>query len=247
MVPLPVVDVRASLPALRGRWAIENGPILVSQSYQFETMPRVRIATVALSGLSFVFLAAAAACEFEYRQYPVQLAGLTPLRVSMATSEPVRASFTAVWSERHYLALVFPPNVDLETAALLTQAASTVGATRAEIVRFDFDWRVRENAIEVARGSGRAHPTGAFGSGERGLQFGEFPAVAGRTYAVEATPGASFQAWTRASPSIEVGVNSAGPSVGLPWVKEFSRPIAIILASFRADVFGWRHLDDFRR
>ena len=203
-------------------------------------MARISLGTIALGGLSFVLLAAAAACEFEYRQYPLQLAGLTPLRVSMAKWEPVRESFTAVWSEPHYVALVFPSNVDLEIAAVLAQAASAVGSTREGTVQFDFDWRVREGAIEVAKGSGRAHPTGAFGSGERGLEFGEFPAVAGHTYSVEAIPGAAFKAWTRAAPSIEVGVNSAGPSIGLPWVKEFSRPSAIVL-----EIFGLAFLGGF--
>ena len=207
-------------------------------------MRRVSIATVTLGSLSLVFLAAAAACEFKYRQYPVRLAGLTPLRVSMATMEPVHASFTAVWSEPHYVALVFPSNVDQETVASLARAASLVGARTEQAIQFDFDWRVREGAIEVARGSGRGRPTSAFGptsalgSGERGLAFGEFPAVAGHTYAFEATPDTAFQAWTHAAPSVEVGVNSAGPSVGLPWEKEFSRPLTIILAGLGLTFLG---------
>jgi hypothetical protein len=73
---------------------------------------------------------------------------------------------------------------------------------------------------------------GGFGSSERGLIFGEFPAVAGHTYALEAWPGTAFEPWARANPTIEIGVNVPGPSIGLPWVKEFGRPIAIILAIF---------------
>jgi len=195
-------------------------------------MAKVKLATVSLGGLSLVLLAAAAVCEYEYRRYPVQLAGLTPLRVSIATSAPVRASFTAVWSEPHYVALVFPSNLDPETAALLFQAESTIGSTRENAVHFDFDWRVLEGAIEVGRGSGRGRPTGGFGSGERGFTFGEFLAVAGHIYELEARPGTAFESWARANPLIEVGVNVAGPSIGLPWVEEFSRPIAFILAIF---------------
>lgn len=128
------------------------------------------------------------------------------------------------------IALVFPSNVDPETAALLSQAESTIGGVRENAIHFDFDWRVLEGGVEVGRGSGRARPTGGFGSGERGLVFGEFPAAAGHTYELEARSGSGFESWVRANPMIEVGVNVAGPSVGLPFVKEFSRPIAFILA-----------------
>ena len=195
-------------------------------------MTRPNIATVTLAILAFVFLAAAVACELEYRSYPAQLAGLTPLSVPMSASEPVRASFAAVWSEPHYVALVFPRDVDSETAALLRQASDAVGAVKESAVHFDFNWQVHEGALEVGRDEGRARPTGSFGSLEQGLEFGEFPAVAGHVYQIEIRPGPDFGAWARAQPVIEVGVNTASPSVGLPWVKDLARLLELIFASF---------------
>ena len=192
-------------------------------------MLRPNIGSMALGVLSLVFLAAAASCELQYRQYPAKLAGLTPVRVAIA-SGPVRTSFTAVWSEPHYVALVFPANVDPEIATMLDQATDTVGAVRENPVHFDFDWEVREGATEVGRGSGRSRLTGSFGSGVRGFMFGDFPAVVGHVYQLEARPGPAFQTWAAAKPLIEVGVNSASPSIGLPLVKEYSRPIAVMLA-----------------
>ncbi len=61
----------------------------------------------------------------------------------------------------------------------------------------------------------------AFGSREQGLTFGEFPAIEGRTYQLEARPGTAFEKWARTEPVLQVGVNVPGPSLGLPLVKEF--------------------------
>lgn len=112
-------------------------------------MTRPTIKTLALAIPALVLLAAAVACEIDHRNYPKQLAGLTPVRVPMSTSEPVRASFPAVWSERHCVALVFPPNVDQEMAALLRRASDSMGS-RNVAVSFDFDWQVHEGGVEVA-------------------------------------------------------------------------------------------------
>ena len=199
-------------------------------------MARAGIATVSLAGIGCLLLVAAIACESEFRQYPAKLAGLTPVRVPIATNQVLRTSFKAVWSEPHYVALVFPSDVDPESAQLLAQANRSVGAARENPVPFDFDWRAFEGGTEVGQGSGRARPTGAFAlagaSGRQGLGFGEFQVIAGRTYDLELRSGPAFDRFARLGPMIEVGVNTAGPSVGLPWVKEFSRPVAIVLASF---------------
>ena len=86
-------------------------------------MTRINLGTLALGAASVVAFVAAIACELDYQRYPEQLAGLTPLRVSMAGADTVRGSFTAVWSEPHYVALVFPGSVDTEIAAALHHAA----------------------------------------------------------------------------------------------------------------------------
>jgi len=192
---------------------------------------RVSVGTIALGVCSAVLFTVAASCEHEYRQYPVKLAGLTPLHLAMPANESVHAQFTAIWSEPHYVALVFPKTVDTKLSALLHHAANNVGADQENTVHFDFDWRILEGAIEIARGSGRMRPISSFGSDETALAFGEFRAVAGHVYQLEARPGPSFEKWAATQPSLEVGVHSPGPSLGLPWVKEFNRPIAIVLAS----------------
>ena len=193
-------------------------------------MRRIRLSTLALAAGACIALAAAIACELEHRGYPKRLAGLTPLRVSIAEAENVRSSFTAVWSERHYVALVFPGNVDIEMATALDQAISAVGRANQGATRFDFDWRVLEGAVEVGRGSGQTNPTSSFGSRERGLGFGEFPALAGHTYELEVRRGPGFEQFLRATPVVEIGVNSPGPSLGLPLIQEFARPLAGIFA-----------------
>ena len=150
----------------------------------------------------------------------------------MAESETVRASFTAVWSEPHYVALVFPANVEPEIKAALDRLALSLGGPSQNTPQLDFDWRVVSASTEVGRGSGRERPTRAFfGSLETGLAFGGFAVNAGQTYELEVRRGPAFEPFAHAVPLIEVGVNSPGPSLGLLWVKEFSRPIAVILAA----------------
>jgi hypothetical protein len=151
----------------------------------------------------------------------------------MRANEPVREQFTAVWNERHYVALVFPKTDNAEITASIREASSNVGAFKESGVHFDFDWQVLDGAVEVGRGSGRTRPASAFGSSEaQGLAFGEFQAVAGRKYQVEARPGPSFGQWSQAKPLLEVGVNSPHPSIGLAITKELDRPIALVFASF---------------
>ena len=193
-------------------------------------MPRVTIVTVSLAAVALTCLGFAVASEIELRRYPELWAGLTPLRVPMAAGEVTRASFKAVWSEPHYFALVFRADLEPAATALVAQAMSSVGRTQGNVIPFDFDWRAFERGREVGRGSGRGRPQGAFvGSGERGLIFGKFPVAAGRSYEVEVRVGTTFQRIALMRPVIAVGVNSPGPSVGLPWVKELNRPIAIAL------------------
>ena len=194
-------------------------------------MRRDSIATISLAGVAFTLFAVAVACELEFRRYPTLLAGLTPVQVPLAKGEVTRASFEAVWSEPHYLALVFPSDQDPEAASLLSQAASSVGSAKVDVIPFDFEWRAFEGASEVGRGSGRSRPIGAFGSGGHGLMFGEFLVHAGRTYDVEVRLGTSFERMAPMRPMIEVGVNKPGPSLGLPWVKSLSRPVAAILGA----------------
>lgn len=195
-------------------------------------MSRPSVATITLAVLSFVFLAAAISCELEHRSYPTKLAGLAPFRVPMSASEPIRSSFTAVWSEPHYVALLFPADVDPEIAEELRRASGTVGSLKENPVLFDFYWQVHEGGSEVGRGSGHSKPTGSFGSREQGLSFGSFQAVAGHVYQVHVTPGPEFSKWTRAQPSIEVGVNTAAPSVGLAWSRALDRPFVFIFSCF---------------
>lgn len=170
--------------------------------------------------MALVLLAGAIACEVAFQQYPKQLAGLTPLQVPIANSETVRASFTAVWSEPHHLALVFSASADPGVVTLLDQASSSIGSLTPNSPGFDFDWR----ALTGNRGWSRVRPRSGHRcfrfARTRGLIFGEFPVIAGKTYDVEVQPGPAFARMVRLKPMIEVGVNTAGPSIGLPWVKD---------------------------
>jgi hypothetical protein len=194
-------------------------------------MPRTPIATIALGSVALVLFATAAACELEFRRLPALSAGLEPLRVPMAEGGPTRASFQAVWSEPHYVALIFADQQDPETTDLLAQAGSAMGISGTKVVQFDFEWRALEGTREVGRGSGHNGPAGSFSGSEHGLLFGEFPVRAGRTYDVELRPSAGFERWASAKPLLAVGVNVPGPSVSLPWVQALNRPVAGILAA----------------
>jgi hypothetical protein len=191
-------------------------------------MGTIRPRTIVLVSASLVALAAATSCEIEYRRYPTLFAGLTPLRVPLR-SERIRASFTAVWSEPHYVALVVRNNVDPEVDSLIDRLASSVGSASQNVEQLDFDWRVLSAGIELGRGTGRERPTGAFYGGEAGLQFGRFLAKADRIYELEVRQGAELGVLARAEPTIEVGVDSPGPSLGLRWVKDLNRPLAVAL------------------
>jgi len=194
-------------------------------------MPRVPIATISLGSVAFVLFAAAAACEFQFRQLPALTAGLEPLRAPIVENGLTRASFKAVWSEPHYVALIFADQRNPEVTALLTQAGSAAGISGTNVVPFDFEWRALEGTREIGSGSGHNGPVGSFGGKEQGLLFGEFPVRAGRTYDVEFQPGPGFERWARARPVLAAGVNVPGPSLGLPWTQSLNRPVAGILVA----------------
>lgn len=194
-------------------------------------MPRLPVATISLAGVGLILLGAAAACELEFRRLPALMAGLQPLSAPMAESGLTRASFKAVWSEPHYVALIFADQQAPETTALLAQAGSAAGISGTSVVPFDFEWRALEGTREIGRGSGQKGPVGSFGGTEPGLLFGEFPVRAGRTYDVELRTGPAFDRWASAKPQLAVGVNVPGPSLGLPWTEALNRPIAGIFAA----------------
>jgi len=164
-------------------------------------------------------LAAAVLIELDERRYPAMFAGLTPLEVPLSTplKASLRAPFTAVWTERHEVALVFHADTtDLGVSRILARAELFV-TERGEPPNFDFEWRVLEGSKIVGQGPREHRPTGWFGvSGARGYTFGgDFPAEAGHTYILEASFGPDFQRFLPAAPSIQVGVAAASASVGL--------------------------------
>ena len=126
-------------------------------------MHGIPIKTIVLGTSGVIALALALSFEVERREYPARLAGLTPLRIplSQQNEATLRRSFTAAWTEPHYVALVFPNNVgDLELESVIQRAESAVGSTDRDRPQFDFEWRAAEGAIEVGHGSGRVGPTG---------------------------------------------------------------------------------------
>ena len=74
--------------------------------------------------------------------------------------------------------------------------------------------------------------------------FGRFPVTEGKTYDVVVKPGPQFTPLLRASPSIEVGVATAAPSVGLAFSESLSKPIALVLCGFGVIILAialWYH------
>jgi hypothetical protein len=132
----------------------------------------------------------------------------------------------SAWSTSHYVALVFPNDVDPETEALLKRALDERGNRNRP--SFDFVWKVFEGSAQVGEGSGHEASTGSFGI--HALQFGEFPAQAGHTYVIEIRLGAEFDRFSRVSPELQIGVNEAGPSIGLAVERDLGAPIAVIAA-----------------
>jgi hypothetical protein len=206
-------------------------------------MSLIRIKTIVLGVCGILALAAALSLEVERREYPARFAGLVPLRIPLSQQDEskLRTSFTATWTEPHYVALVFPHNVgDLELESILERARSAVGSVRQEDgPQFDFDWRAFEGAIEVGRGSGRTRPTGSFGVRDRGLAFGEFPARAGHLYVIEMSRGPGFDRLLRTPPTLEVGVNSAMPSIGLAWGRQSDGAVVWCLGLLGVMLVGW--------
>jgi hypothetical protein len=203
-------------------------------------MGRIQIKTIVLGVGGVLAFSAALSLEVERREYPARLAGLVPLRISMSQQNKatLRTSFTATWTEPHYVALVFPNNVgDLEL--VLQRAESAVASQQQDGPQFDFDWRALEGAIEVGRGSGRVKPTGSFGGRDRGLAFGEFPARAGHVYVIEMSRGPGFDRFPRTPPILEIGVNSAMPSIGLAWGRQFDGVVAWCFALLGVMLLGW--------
>jgi hypothetical protein len=185
-----------------------------------------------------ISLAATLACEFERRQYPVKFQGLMPLQVALPPDgQQLRASFTAVWSAAHAVALSFPRELsDPELERLIAQAGSGFGSARP---LFDFEWRVLEGTVEIGRGTRPRLATGASYGTRNSLDFGEFPAEAGRTYVVELTTGPDFDRFMVAQPWLEVGVNEAGPSIGLALEREFVVPVEVFFGVVSLVLLSW--------
>jgi len=80
-------------------------------------------------------------------RYPALVAGLTPVRVALkASTNPDRASFTPIWSEPHYVAVVFPlRGAAPDTDAIVDRAQHAVGPNQDAMPAFDFGWRVLKN------------------------------------------------------------------------------------------------------
>jgi len=163
-------------------------------------------------------------------RYPALVAGLTPVRVALkASTNPDRASFTPIWSEPHYVAVVFPlRGAAPDTDAIVDRAQHAVGPNQDAMPAFDFGWRVLEEATVIQEWSSRQKPTGIFGGPNRGFIFGEFPAHAGHVYSVETFLGPDFDKFLAATPLLEVGVASASTSVGLAWGRDLYTPAVSI-------------------
>ncbi len=197
---------------------------------------------VVLAGCATLAFAAAASAKVEQWRYPTLLAGLTPLRVPLAASSgaEVQASSKAIWTEPHYVALVFPATTrDPETEKVLGLARDAVGSLQQAGPLFDFEWRVLEGSAVIGRGSGHQKPLGAFGGPSLGLQFGVFPARAGHVYVVVASLGPEFERLLLASPQLEVGVASALPSVGLAWGRGSDTAVVWFFAFVGLVFLGW--------
>src|SRR5436309_9158932 len=120
-------------------------------------MSRIQIKATVLAVCAVLAFAAALSLELERREYQARLAGLVPLRIPLSQHNEaiLRASFTAVWTEPHYVALVFPDHVgDLELENFLQRAGTAVGSQQQDGPQLDFDWRTLEGPIEIGRGSG---------------------------------------------------------------------------------------------
>jgi hypothetical protein len=181
-------------------------------------MNRLRLKTIVLGIIGVLAIAAGLSFELDRREYRRRLAGLVPARLVLSVQDEarVRTSFTAAWTEPHYVALVFPDNLDNpELERVLDRAQEAVGSLQAGGPQFEFDWRALEGGIEVGRGSGRAKPTASFDARGRRLAFGAFPAHAGHVYVIEVSREAGFDRFLRIRPVLEIGVSSAGPSIGL--------------------------------
>jgi hypothetical protein len=188
---------------------------------------------IALFVCAVCCFAAALFAAVEARQVSSTLwAGLTPVRIpiSLQHRAGLQAEFQAVWTERHYVALEFPRTTeDPVLDNVLNQAVSTIGSSGSRPT-FDFDWQVAEGSVLVGSGSGRRGADATFsGSATRTLEFGGFPARAGRRYAIRISPGPEFEPLLRASPTLKVGVANAAASVGLALNRAVTGPAAYCL------------------
>jgi hypothetical protein len=186
--------------------------------------------TVAFATLiTSAVLAFAAALGFlvDQRSYQRRFRGLTPVHVAVVDTggSELSASFEAVWSEPHYVALVFRPSqASPELVALMDRARGDVGSVSPQRATFDFVWRILEGETVIGHGTGRDRITGVFDTeGHLGLMFGEVRLRAGRPYRVVMTPGGTFASLLSAAPVLEVGVARAGASVGLALEPEIDR------------------------
>ncbi len=197
-------------------------------------MARRAIAFWAL--IVFAVLAFTASVDFfvNWSQYQYLLAGLTPLRMPVPDTRgsEFAASFEAVWSEPHYVALVFDArHASPELADLFARAHADVGSLLPQRAAFDFEWRVVDGETVVGRGTGRARVAGESGT-ERdlGFIFGEVRLRAGRRYRLIMSPGATFSSLFPASPVVEVGVARPGPSLGLALGRDIDGPACVVCA-----------------
>ena len=91
-------------------------------------MRRFRRFPIGLWAVTVLVLAAALSCEIQRRRYPVYYAGLVPVQVALPEGRSdLRVSFTAVWSEPHYVALSFPRDIpDPDLARTIAEAERLV-------------------------------------------------------------------------------------------------------------------------
>ena len=67
----------------------------------------------------------------------------------------------------------------------------------------------------------------------------EFPARAGHLYVIEMQRRPGFDRFLRTSPIFEIGVNSAMPSIGLAWGRQFDGTVVWCLGILSVMLLGW--------
>jgi hypothetical protein len=192
-------------------------------------MTRRRLCTIGLYSGSIALFGLALASFVSIGDSKRLFDGLVPLEQPL-TALGIRSSFLAAWSEPHEVIIVFPNHSGIaEVDAFVKHAKDFVGHYQDQ-PEFDMTWRVYEKGMLIGAGSGANGASGVSSGrqGSSGFSFGSFPVTEGRTYEVVVELGPRFAPLLRASPSVEVDVATAAPSVGLAFSESLSKPIALV-------------------